>query len=194
MIFDTGIEENLIRATIGGANQSGLLDEILKLPTYASHKLGDFEYQFKAGTPIGKKRKVSFDEKDMHSYMYQYGEYDCTYFVIYEKNTPLVAYESTEWNVKEEMYDSSGIIYRTYTYSGGTVTENTLNKYNWSLRFDRTQTIVDSTSPTTEHITSWSYSGPTNPFSTYNTIITPLSDESLKEAAMRLYTAIKSLS
>ena len=193
MIFDTGIEENLIRATIGGANQSGWFDEILKLPTYASYKLGDFEYQFKAGTPIGKKRKVDFNENEKGIYMYQYGEYDCTYFVIYEKNTPLVAYESTEWNIKEEMYDSSGIIYRTYTYSGGTVTENTLNRYNWSLRFDRTQTIVDSTSPPTEHITNWSYSGTTYPFS-YNTIITPLSDESLKEAAMRLYSAIKSLS
>ena len=190
MIFDTGIEESLIRATIGGANQSGWFDEILKLPTYASYKLGDFEYQFKAGTPIGKKRKVDFNERDMHLYMYQYGEYDCTYFVIYEKNTPLVAYESTEWNVKEEM----GIVYRTYTFSGGTVTENNLNRYRWSLGFDRTLTIVDSIDPPIERITNWSYSGPTNPFSTYNTIITPLSDESLKEAAMRLYSAIKSLS
>ncbi len=103
MIFDTGIEENLIRATMNV--QSGLLDEILKLPTYASYKLGDFEYQFKVGTPIGKKRRVDFNEIDMHLYMYQYGEYDCTYFVIYEKNTPLVAYESIEWNIKEEMYD-----------------------------------------------------------------------------------------
>ena len=192
MIFDTGIEENLIRATMNV--QSGLLDEILKLPTYASYKLGDFEYQFKVGTPIGKKRRVDFNEIDMHLYMYQYGEYDCTYFVIYEKNTPLVAYESIEWNIKEEMYDSSGIVYRTYTYGGGIVTENFLNRYGWTLSFDRTLTIVDSIDPPTEHITNWSYSGPTDPFSTYNTIITPLSDESLKEAAMRLYNATKSLS
>lgn len=175
--------------------QSVGLDDIVKLPTYANFKFGNFEYLFKVGSAIGKKRQFLYATYNNAAVMESYSIYDITYIVICEKSVPVLAYEHMEWNKKDESYDWNGNLTSTNIYSGETIVKNKLDRYEWQLTFERKRTVqyADGRNPDVYTVNA-SYTADTNPFRYYKTFFTSLTEASLKDFGQRLYIALNALS
>ena len=171
--------------------QSVGLDDIVKLPTYASHKVGTFEYLVKIGKAVGKTKRIIFSGSD--GTLYEFGDYEHVYVVICENNEPILAYDHCEILRKDEYYDRGNVWYtKTYTYE---YAQDTFSRYNWTVKLKQTETTKypDTSEPVT-YISSFTVEAVTDPFQNNVLLFTGLNDQSLTNFAQRLNAALNSLS